>query len=87
MTSELDHDLRWTVDWGRKWLVGFNAGKTQLVLFDWYNNTGAIIVKMKGSFAEEKPYFKMLGLTFSSKFDWGSYSISIAKTTSKKMEL
>ena len=28
--------------------------------------------------------FKMLGLTFSSKLDWGSYIISIAKTASKK---
>ena len=27
----------------------------------------------------------MLGLTFSSKFDWVSYIISIAKTTSKKI--
>ena len=28
----------------------------------------------------------MLGLTFSSKLDWSSYIISIAKTTSKKIE-
>ena len=28
----------------------------------------------------------MLGLTFSSKLDWGSYIISIAKTASKKFE-
>ena len=27
----------------------------------------------------------MLGLAFSSKLDWGSYIISIAKTTSKKI--
>ena len=27
----------------------------------------------------------MLGLSFSSKLDWGSYIISIAKTTSKKI--
>ena len=27
----------------------------------------------------------MLGLTFSSKLDWGSYSISIAKTASEKI--
>ena len=27
----------------------------------------------------------MLGLTFSSKLDWGSYIISIAKTVSKKI--
>ena len=26
----------------------------------------------------------MLGLTFSSKLDWGSYIVSIAKTASKK---
>ena len=30
-------------------------------------------MKMDGSVLEEKLYFKMLGLTFSSKVDWGSY--------------
>ena len=43
---------------------------------------------MDGSVLEEKPSFKMLGLTFSSKLDWGSYcsfGISIAKTVSKKI--
>ena len=44
--SELESDLQYTVDWGRKWLVDFNAGKTQLLLFGWSNNTGAIDVKM-----------------------------------------
>ena len=73
------------MDWGKKWLVDFNAGKTQLVSFDWSNNTGAIDVKMDGSALEEKAFFKMLGLTFSSKLDWGSYIISIVKTTSKKI--
>ena len=40
---------------------------------------------MDWSFLEEKPSFKMLGLIFSSKLDWGSYIISIAKTASKKI--
>ena len=44
----------------------------------------AIDVKMDGSVLEKKSSFKMLGLTFSSKLDWGSYIISIAKTASKK---
>ena len=74
-----------TADWGKKWLVDFNAGKTQLVLFDRSNNSGSIDVKMDGSVLEEKSSFKMLGLTFSSKLDWGSYIISIAKTGSKKI--
>ena len=42
-------DLRETVDWGRTRVVGLNAGKTQLVLFDRSNNTGAIDLKMNGS--------------------------------------
>ena len=70
---------------GRKWLVNFNAGKTQLVSFDRSNNIGAIDVKMDGSVLEEKPSFKMLGLTFSSKMDRGSYIFSIAKTGSQKI--
>ena len=73
------------MDWCKKWLVDFNAGKTQLVLFDWSNNSGSIDVKMDGSVLEEKSSFKMLGLTFSSKLDWGSYIISIAETASKKI--
>ena len=40
---------------------------------------------MDGSFLEEKSSLKMLGLTFSSKLDWGFCVISIAKTTSKKI--
>ena len=71
------------MDWGRKCLVDFNAGKIQLVLFDQSNNTGAIDIKMDGAVLEEKSSFKMLGLTFSSKLDCGSYIISIAKTASK----
>ena len=40
---------------------------------------------MDGSVFEEKTSFKMLGLTFSSKLDGGSYIVSIAKTASKKI--
>ena len=74
-----------TVDWGRKWLVDFNAKKTQLVSFGQSNNTSAIDVKMDGSVLEEKSFFKMLGLTFSSKLDRGSYITSIPKTASIKI--
>ena len=82
LASELESDLRDTVDWGRKWPVDFNAGKTQLVSFDQSNNTGT----MDGSVLEEKSSLKMLGLTFSTKLDWVSYIISIAKTPPKKLE-
>ena len=85
LASELKSDLRDTVDRGRRKLVDFNAGKTQLVSFDRSKNTGAIDVKMDGSVLKEKTSFKMLGLTFSSKLDWGSYIVSIAESASKKI--
>ena len=72
-----------SVDWGKNWLVNFNAGKTQLV--DQCNNTSSINVKMDGPVLEEKSSFKMLGLAFFFKLDWGSRNISIAKISSKKI--
>ena len=42
LAYEPESHLRDTVDWGRMWLVDFNAGKTQLVLFDQSHNTSAI---------------------------------------------
>ena len=84
LASELESDLRDTVDWGKKWLVDFNGGKTQLVSFYRSSNNGSIDVKIDGSVIKEISSFKMLELTFSSKLDWGSY-ICIAKTVSKKI--
>ena len=59
---------------GKKWLVDFNAGKTQLVSFDRSNNNGSIDVKMGGSIPEGKSSVKMLGWTFSSKLHKVSFS-------------
>ena len=84
LVSELESDLPDVVDWGKMWLVNFNPGNTQLVLFDQPNNNGSIDVNMDGSFLEEKSS-DMLGLTYCSKLDWSSYIISIAETASKKI--
>ena len=37
LASELESDLRETLDWGKKWLVGLNAGK-----LSWFRLTGLI---------------------------------------------
>ena len=75
-----------TLDWSRKRLVDFNVWKGHLVLFDQFNNIGAIDVKMDGSVLEKKLSFKMLGLSFSSKLDWGSYVVCLLKLNPKKLE-
>ena len=69
----------------QKRLVDFIARKTQLVLFDRSKNIVSIDVKIDRSVLEEKSSFKVLGLTFCSKLDWGSFIISIAKTAPKKI--
>ena len=47
LASDLESYLWDPVDQGRKWLVDFIAGKTQVVLFDWSIKTGAIDVRKK----------------------------------------
>ena len=71
--------------WSKKWLVDFNAGKILVVSFDQSKKNGSVDVKMDGSVLEEKSSFKMLGLTFCFKLDWGSYIISTAKTAFKEI--
>ena len=55
-----------------------------MVSLDQFNNFGAIDVNIERPVLEEKSSFKMLGLNFFSKLDWGFYIVSIAKTASKK---
>ena len=75
------------MDLGRKWLVDFNAGKTQLVSFDQSNNTGATDVKKDGSVLEEKSYSEIRGLL--SVLTWiGALTLSLLlKLLPGKLEL
>ena len=79
-------NLNGFIDWGRKWLVDFSAGKAQLIPFEWSDNMGTIDVKMVGSALVEKSFNKMQGLPFSSKLDWGSHIISMLKVLPRKLE-
>ena len=71
--------------WDRKRLYDFNPGKTHIVSLGGSHNSAAIDVKMDGSVLEEKSCFEMLGCLFSSKLNWSSHIVSVAKTTFKKI--
>ena len=73
------------MDLGRKWLVGFNAGKSQLVLFEQCNDTGAVDVKMDGPVLEEKSSLKMPRLSFSCRLDWALTLSLLLKLPPRKM--
>ena len=47
--------------------------------------TGAIDVKRDWSVLSKSSFFKLLGLSFSSKLDYDTYIVSISKTASKKV--
>ena len=72
LASELDPDLKQTVDWGKKWLVDFTARRTKLVLYEQSNNIGAMMKKM-------------LQFSFYFDLDWTSYIVSNTRTASKKV--
>ena len=59
--SDLSEELKLASElesvWNRKWLVDFDAGKTQLVWYDRSNGIGAIDVLMDGFVLEEKSSF------------------------------
>ena len=74
------------MEWGKKWLVGLNAGKTQLVPFDHSNNTGSIYVKMDGFVLEENHLLKCWGLPYL--LNWiGVLTLSLLlKLSPRKLE-
>ena len=75
------------MDWGRKWLVDFNAGKTQLVLFDHSNKTGAIDVKIDGLFFDKNHLLRCRG--WLSLLNWiGDLTLSLLlKLSPRKLEI
>ena len=48
LAAELESDIQDIVEWGKKWLVDFNTGKTQIVSFHPSNNTVATDMKVDG---------------------------------------
>lgn len=61
--------------------------KTLLVRFDWPTNCDSVDVEMDGFVLEKKSALKMLDLSFTLKLNLGSFPVSIAKTTTRKVDV
>ena len=75
LTSEFESDLWDTGDWGSKWFVDFNDGKTQLVSFDWSKTLVLLIWKWIALFLRKNNLLRCWRLPILSKLDSGSYII------------
>ena len=57
LASKLESGLIDITDWGRKWLVDFNAGRSHLASFDWSDDSAANDVKTDESALGAKDIF------------------------------
>ena len=81
----LESDLRDIVEWGKKWLVTFNAGKTKLLSVSKCHRATPFSIAMNGEDLPENNSFRLLGLTFSKSLTWNEYVEAIAKAAAQKV--
>ena len=85
LADNLSEDLSNVVQWGKRWLVSFNAQKTKLVYFNRHrNDTDIPPISMDGVDLEESSCLdKLLGLKVSSDLRWNAYIECIAKNAAR----
>ena len=81
----LESDLHDIVEWGKKWLVTFNAGKTKLLSVSKCHRATPFSIPMNGKDLPENNSFRLLGLTFSNSLTWNEYVEAIAKSAAQKV--
>ena len=81
----LSSDLEHVVQWGKRWLVSFNAPKTKLASFHHKrNNPSFSPIHMDNSTLKEAPCIeRLLGLKLTPDLRWNSYILSVVKEASK----
>ena len=86
LASQLESERRDTVDWGKKWLVDFNVGKTQLVLPDWSKTLVLLMQKCMGMFLRINHLLRCWG--WLSLLNWvGALTLSLLlKLPPRKLE-
>ena len=85
LATDLSDDLEHVVQWGKTWLVSFNASKTKLVSFHHHQtDPGFHPVVMDASTLSESVHLdRLLGLKLTQDLKWNSYISSIASEASK----
>ena len=86
LASEFESDIRDTANWGMKWLVVFNAGKTQPDLFDQSKTLVLLVWKWMGLFLRKNLLLRCWG--WLSLLNWiGAVTLSLLlKLALKELE-
>ena len=84
MEADLEDHLHTVVEWGKKWLVSFNASNTKLLSINRFRTPFLPSLLMNDSELTESTQIRLLGLTFTNFFSWNPYIGSIAKSSAMK---
>jgi hypothetical protein len=76
-------DLRSVEDWAEKWLVKFNAKKTQQLTISRKTTKDARSVTFLGEALKEEEYIKLLGVNITSTLDWSCHVSKIASNSGR----
>ena len=84
----LNRDLQTISDWGKRWLVTFNASKTKYMLFSKSGGTANIIPLTFNCMVLEKIHsHKHLGIIFSDDLSWKNHIDGIIIKCSKRLNI
>jgi len=84
------HDLQKTLtaleNWGRNWLLDFNANKTKLIRFSRLRKTRRMELCFKGSNLEENNSIKYLGLILDSKLLFSEHISYVKSKAARRIQ-
>ena len=85
LASDLSSDLENIQNWGKEWLVTFNASKTKLLSFHHHRNPPDLSsVKMsETTLSEASSFDRLLGLKITPDLKWNEYIGEVAKVAGK----
>ncbi len=85
LAVRLEMDLQSVVNWGKNWLVNFNASKTKLLSINHHRDPSLPPIRMSDSQLLESNSLRLLGLTLTADLRWNKYIESIASSTARKV--
>ena len=84
--SVIDHDLKKLDEWSRKWLMSFNADKTEIMIFS-NCEIPDFNFELNGQNIPIKNCHKHLGVTFSNDAKWNMHIENILSSVKKHLNI
>lgn len=85
INKAINNDLNRVEDWAAKWLVKFNANKTQLLTISRKTNKDLNKISFLGETLKEDDCIKLLGVHITNSLDWNYHVDKVAKRAGQSL--